>query len=128
MSGMLSRIAQRVPRAAPKPGLKPGSKPDAPESAEQAAAALALARELLHSVEQFVISTPDLDTQRFLQRMRGTAAGLTPQADAPTIHLYRKWVGQALGAFAGLQRKYIADREEEMWRLLDSCANAAATG
>ncbi|HTE18167.1 MAG TPA: hypothetical protein VK689_07275, partial [Armatimonadota bacterium] len=91
-------------------------------------AALALARELLHAVEQFVVRTPDLDTDRFLRRMRGTAAGITPEADAPTLRLYQKWVQGALAAFASLQHRYVAEREEEMWRLLDTCGQAAVVG
>src|SRR5687768_9541055 len=73
MPGLFSRLTQRplrTPRrnAAVNPGVDPGQ--------DQLPAALALAREVLHAVEQFVVSTPDLDTGRFLHRMRGTAAGL----------------------------------------------------
>jgi diguanylate cyclase (GGDEF)-like protein len=125
MSGLFSRLANRLP-----PPTVPARDraPAAPADPQQAAEALALAREILHAVEQFVVSTPDLDTGRFLQRMRGTAAGLVPSADGPTLHLYRRWAENALASFAGLQRRYVAEREEEMWRLLETYGTAAAQG
>jgi hypothetical protein len=95
-----------------------------PESREQAEASLALVRELVHAVEQFVLSTPDLDSSRFLHRMRSTAANLTGDADPATIRLYREWLGNALRAFGGLQQNYIQERETEMWRLLDTYSRA----
>jgi diguanylate cyclase len=75
-------------------------------------------------VEQFVISTPDLDSSRFLNRMRGTAAGLTSQAAAGDIQLYRQWIANSLRAFGRLQQGHITERETEMWRLLDTYSRA----
>lgn len=126
MPGVFSRLAQKVTRSAVPPAPKP-SQAGAADPA-QAAAALALGREVLHALEQFVISTPDLDSGRFLQRVRGTAAGLVPQADPTTLQLYRQWARNALGVFADLQRRYVAEREDEMWRLLDTYLRAAETG
>jgi diguanylate cyclase (GGDEF)-like protein len=125
MPGLLSRLTQRphrTPRPVSNARQAPGHDP------EQLPAALALAREVLHAVEQFVISTPDLDTGRFLHRMRGTAAGLTPQADTATLRLYRDWTKNALGAFAHLQHQYVVDREEELWRLVDAYCAVATVG
>ena len=79
---------------------------------------LALAREVIHSLEQFVLSSPDLDTSRFLQRLRATAAGLVPKVDSTTIELYRQWIQKAIDVFSSLQRRYVAEREDEMWRLI----------
>lgn len=123
MTGLFARLTTRP--ASPGPGPAATVQPSGPE---RAGAALALARELLHSVEQFVISTPDLDTARFLQRVRGTASGLTTRADAPTLVLYREWSRNALTAYATLQRRYVHEREEEMWRLVDTYSRAAALG
>lgn len=123
MTGLIARLKTRT--------APPGAGPPAtvqPSGPERAGVALALARELLHSVEQFVISTPDLDTARFLQRVRGTASGLTTRADAPTLMLYQEWSRKAITAYATLQRRYLHQREEEMWRLLDTYTQAAALG
>jgi len=78
-------------------------------------------------VEQFVISTPDLDSTRFLNRMRGTAAGLTGRVAVDDIRLYQQWIANALRAFGRLQQGHIAERETEMWRLLDTYARAMHT-
>jgi len=124
VQGVINRIGAltQAPRAR---GTQVGAA--APEQS-RAGAALALARELLHSVEQFIISTPDLDTARFLQRMRSTASGLQPGVDAHTLRLYREWVRNALGTFAGLQKRYVREREDEMWRLLKAMSQAAEVG
>jgi diguanylate cyclase (GGDEF)-like protein len=126
MTRVFTRLAQRVSRVPLHPAV-PRQEQLSDETA-QAGAALAFAREVLHAVEQFVISTPDLDTTRFLHRMRGTAAGLTAKSDPATLHLYTSWAGQALGAFAGLQRRYVAEREDEMWRLLDTYVETCSGG
>jgi diguanylate cyclase len=127
MANVISRIAQRVARPAPRPAPVLQA-PAHSENPERLDAALALAREVLHSVEQFVISTPDLDTSRFLHRVRGAAAGLTPQADPATIVLYREWAKQSLGAFGGLQQRYVGEREDEMWRLLNTYVQNSSLG
>lgn len=118
MLGTLAKIVKRVPRRQVRPA------PPIPENRAQAEAALALARELIHAVEQFVISTPDLDSTRFLNRMRNAAAGLTPAVDPKDIQLYREWLKNSLRAFGQLQQSYIIERENEMWRLLDVYARA----
>ena len=120
-----------VPRPSVQPDCPRGAPPVAipavppAEGPERAEAALTLARELLYAVDQFVLSTPDLDTDRFLHRVRGTAAGVVSKADAPTLRLYRDWCRGALAAFAGLQRRYLGERETEMWRLLETYSAAA---
>lgn len=96
--------------------------------AEQREAALALARELLRTVEQFVIATPDLDTQRFLRRLRGTAAGLTTETSADNLRLFQEWARSALAGFGALQRRCVSEREDELWRLLEIFAQAIETG
>jgi len=113
MLGVFSKIAQRKSHGRTRAALSP-------ESQEQAEASLALARELLHAVEQFVISTPDLDSSRFLHRIRGTAAKLTSDVEPGNIQVFRQWIGNALRAFGSLQKSYISEREAEMWRLLDA--------
>jgi len=113
MLGVFSKYTQRKSLRRAPPVLSP-------ESQEQAEASLALARELLHAVEQFVISTPDLDSSRFLHRIRGTAARLTSDAEPGNIQVSRQWLGNALRAFGSLQKSYISEREAEMWRLLDA--------
>lgn len=113
MGGVMGRWMQRPVR------LPAVSQETLEEEAAQKRSTMALARELLHAVEQFVISTPDLDTRRFLNRISNTAAGLSEEADAASIAEYREWAQSALGAFAQLQKRYVSEREEEMWRLLD---------
>lgn len=121
--GVLNKLATR-----PAPGRSSGEDASLASAEERKEAALALARELFHAVEQFVISTPDLDTRRFLQRMRNTSAGVTSGADVPTLALYRQWTHDALGTFAQLQRRCLSEREDEMWRLLNALANAGDHG
>jgi diguanylate cyclase (GGDEF)-like protein len=133
MANLFTRISQGVSRTtshpAPGPvGAPAGSPATGVAAAEQAAAAMGLAREVLHAVEQFVISTPDLDTGRLLHRMRGTAAGLNASTDSATLCLYRDWCKCALEAFGTLQRAYVGEREEEMWRLLDAINGAIEAG
>lgn len=130
MPGVFARIAQKVSRpGSPLPlGYPAGQAPEQSTEAERAQAALALTRELFHSLEQFVISKSDLDTTRFLQRVRGTAAALSHDADPGTLQLFKEWAGNALPAFGKIQRKYVAEREDEMWRLLDTYIRVVNTG
>lgn len=79
---------------------------------------MALARELLRSIEHFVLSTPDLDVPAFLHRIRSTAAQITPEADPADLEEHRRWVADSLSAFGQLQRRYLSEREDELWRLL----------
>ncbi len=116
MDTLLSRWTDR--------GSASGQAADA-SAAPQEDAVLALAREVLHSLEQFIISSPDLDTRRFLQRVRDTAAGLTPGADPGAIQLSRNWAGTSLQIFAELQRRCVSERETEMWRLLRAFSESA---
>lgn len=125
VQGVLHKIQQRVSHSR---GTMPEATPDGASPAEKRDASLALARELFHSVEQFVISTPDLDTSRFLKRMRATTAAITSNAQPDDLRLYREWVRKALGTFAALQRRCVAEREEEMWRLLDALSSASEAG
>ncbi len=122
MLGLLSKLQGRGSQ--PTPATAPGA---TGSDSDQVTAALSLAREVLYAIEQFIVSTPDLDNRRFLERLRGTAAGLKPGVDAPTIHLYREWATNALSVFAGVQRRCLTGREEEMWRLLHSYSQVSAT-
>lgn len=81
-------------------------------------AALELARELLRGVEHFVLSTPDLDAPGFLDRLRRTAAHLAPDAEPTELEGHRRWAADSLSAFGQLQRRYLSEREDELWRLL----------
>ena len=100
------------------PNTGPGSEESAVTS-EQAAAALELAQELLRGVEHFVLSTPDLDTPGFLDRLRRTAAGLRPGVGSESLDGQRRWAAESLSAFGQLQRRYLSERESELWRLLN---------
>jgi diguanylate cyclase (GGDEF)-like protein len=91
----------------------PGSLPDRRHSA-----ALALAQEVLRGLEHFVISTPDLDTPGFLRRLRGVGSRLLPGVPATEVEQHRQWASEALPAFGQLQRRYLSEREDELWRLL----------
>jgi diguanylate cyclase (GGDEF)-like protein len=84
----------------------------------QVLAALELAQELLRGVEHFVLSTPDLDTPSFLDHLRRTAAQLTPATQSPELECHRQWAAESLSAFGQLQRRYLSEREDELWRLL----------
>ena len=77
-----------------------------------------LAQELFRGIEHFVLSTPDLDTPNFLERLRRTGAALTNGAEPPDLDTYRKWAADSLSAFGQLQRRYLSEREAELWRLL----------
>jgi diguanylate cyclase len=110
------------------PGIIPAKTADTPAQPRGVESALALARELMYAIEQYILPTPDLDTDRFLNRLRGTAANVVGNVDAPTLELYRQWSKGALQAFAGLQTRYIIERETEMWRLLCTYADAIHLG
>lgn len=86
---------------------------------DQSAAALDLARELLRGTEHFVLSTPDLDTPGFLDRLRRVAARLTGTAEMDELEAHRHWASESLSAFGQLQRRYLSEREDELWRLLN---------
>lgn len=85
----------------------------------QAAAALELAQELVRGIEHFVLSTPDLDTPGFLNRLRRIAAQITPGAMPDDLNAHRQWAIDSLSAFGQLQRRYLSEREDELWRLLN---------
>lgn len=97
-----------------QPGGKKGSLTAAPYGL-----ALELAQELLRGVEQFVLSTPDLDTPGFLDRLRRIAASLTPSILMSDLEGHKKWVMDSMSAFGQLQRRYLSEREDELWRLLN---------
>jgi diguanylate cyclase (GGDEF)-like protein len=98
------------------PAGAPERRPAAPPP--QAMAALDLARELLRGAEHFVLSTPDLDTPGFLDRLRRVAARLTGTAEPGELEGHRQWAAESLSAFGQLQRRYLSEREDELWRLL----------
>src|SRR5437764_834127 len=77
-----------------------------------------LARDLTRGIEHFVLSTPDLDTPGFLNRLRRNAARLTATVDAGDVAEQRKWINQSLPIFGQLQRRYLAEREDELWRVI----------
>lgn len=101
----------------PAPPAARGQRSSGPT--EQAMGALDLARELLRGIEHFVLSTPDLDAPGFLAHLRRTAAQLTPAADTIELETHRQWAAESLSAFGQLQRRYLSEREDEMWRLLN---------
>jgi len=108
---------------APAPANTPstvngGSRPVL-QTSDQAGAAMDLAQELLRGVEHFVLSTPDLDTPGFLERLRRTAAALRPGIDTDELDGQRRWAAESLSAFGQLQRRYLSERESELWRLLN---------
>lgn len=110
------------PEESDKRGSLPQSLPaggDSPVTSEQANAALELAQELLRGVEHFVLSTPDLDTPGFLDRLRRTASGLRPGVAQDSLETQRRWAAESLSAFGQLQRRYLSERESELWRLLN---------
>lgn len=82
-------------------------------------AALDLAQELLRGLEHFVLSTPDLDAPGFMERLRKTAAQITPATETELLELHRQWAADSLSAFGQLQRRYLTEREDELWRLLE---------
>lgn len=84
----------------------------------QAAAALELSQTILRGVEHFVISTPDLDTPGFLDRLRRVGADLDGMAEPEAIRSHSEWAAESLAAFGQLQRRYLSEREEELWRLM----------
>ncbi|MFN3648690.1 MAG: diguanylate cyclase domain-containing protein [Armatimonadota bacterium] len=130
MANPLSKLTQRLTNSPAMP-FPAGARPGVPAHVEdpaQAEQALALSRELLHAAEQFVIPATDLDSSRFLNRLRATAAGIHQKAEAPTLQLFQQWAQGALAAFGALQRRYIREREDELWRLADIHAQAAARG
>jgi diguanylate cyclase (GGDEF)-like protein len=95
-----------------------GATPGAPSVSPLTTAALELAQELLRGVEHFVLSTPDLDAPRFLERIRRMAAELTPVAKPEEVERQRRWAVESLSVFGQLQRRYLTEREDELWRLL----------
>lgn len=125
----LGRKQAQEPSAAPvapafAPPLRPpGTAGPSGASADGAApqqtrAALELAQELLRGLEHFVLSTPDLDAPNFLDRLRRIAAQLTMAAQAADLEGHRQWAADSLSAFGQLQRRYLSEREDELWRLL----------
>ncbi len=92
--------------------LSAGSRDSAP------LAALDLARELLKGVENFVISTPDLDAPSFMRRLRRVTERVQASSEAEELDLHREWTADSLVEFGQLQRRYLSEREDELWRLL----------
>lgn len=82
------------------------------------AAALELAQELILGIEHFVLSTPDLDTPGFLGRLRRIAGQISGSSQPEELHAHREWAVQSLTDFGQLQRRYLSEREDELWRLL----------
>ncbi|MFN3651793.1 MAG: GGDEF domain-containing protein [Armatimonadota bacterium] len=103
----------------PSNAARPAAAPVAPAVAtSQTLTALELARELFRGVEHFILSTPDLDTPSFLNRLRRMSAQLTGSASPDDLEAQRQWVAESLAAFGQLQRRYLAEREDELWRVL----------
>jgi diguanylate cyclase len=92
--------------------VRPGPAP--PQSGE----ALELAQELLRGMEHFILSTPDLDVPGFMDRLRRISARLTPAVEPQELAAHRAWASESLAAFGQLQRRYLSEREDELWRLL----------
>lgn len=105
--------------------LEQNGSPDRPAAPEAGGvsgahvAALDLARELLRGLEHFVLSTPDLDAPGFLNRLRRTSSQLLPHVQPEELEAQRQWASESLSAFGQLQRRYLSEREDELWRLLE---------
>lgn len=74
--------------------------------------------ELVRGLEQFVVPTPDLDTPGFLNRLRKVEADVAGGAADEVVDQHRKWAERSLAAYGQIQRQYLAEREDELWRLL----------
>ncbi|MCC2670185.1 MAG: hypothetical protein K0Q72_2656 [Armatimonadetes bacterium] len=117
--GIKSAPDATVEQAKAAPPVAAGNAAPPLITSDQAVAALDLAQELLRGVEHFVLSTPDLDTPGFLERLRRTAAGLRAGVDTESLEGQRRWAAESLSAFGQLQRRYLSERESELWRLLN---------
>jgi diguanylate cyclase (GGDEF)-like protein len=116
---LLRHFGRKQPEESSSGAASPGARsPQGGSASPQALAALELARELLRGIEHFVLSTPDLDAPGFMDRLRRTAAQLTGMAQPPELEGHRVWAADALSAFGQLQRRYLSEREDELWRLL----------
>lgn len=82
-----------------------------------------LASELLSQCEIFVCAGADLDTGGFVRRLRDTAARV--RQGGGFVKIARDWARAALPAYGRLQRRAVAERENEMRRLLSAYALAA---
>jgi len=108
-----------APRPAPSVAASNGIARGAAEGeVQQAGAALELAQVLLRGVEHFVLSTPDLDVPGFMDRLRRIAARLTPNITSDELQGHQRWAADSLCTFGQLQRRYLSEREDELWRLL----------
>jgi diguanylate cyclase (GGDEF)-like protein len=85
----------------------------------QGAAALDLAQEILRGLEHFVLASPDLDTPGFLQRLRRAGQRLTPHVEEGELELQRHWASGPVCEFGQQQRRYLTEREDELWKLLE---------
>ncbi len=121
MSGRLAwgfnRKREEAAPAEPPPSPPPVQEPPG-AATPQARAALELSQELLRGMEYFILSTPDLDIPGFMERLRRTAARLTPGVASEEVEVHRIWAAESLPAFGQLQRRYLSEREDELWRLL----------
>ncbi|MGV3722584.1 MAG: GGDEF domain-containing protein [Actinomycetota bacterium] len=108
-----------APTPTPAPVEVSGGPRPTVQNSDQALAAMELSQELLRGVEHFVLSTPALDTPGFLERLRRTAAKLCPGINTEELEGQRRWAAESLSAFGQLQRRYLSERESELWRLLN---------
>ncbi len=81
-------------------------------------AAVEFTQELLKGLEHFVLSTPDLDAAQCLERIRGVRTSLESPDDLSELEAHRTWAARGLSEYGQMQRRYISERESELWRLL----------
>ncbi len=116
MASLFSRLNRKP--SEPAPPASPAAPPAGPTAAPLTLVSLELARDLLRNIEHFVFSSPDLDVLAFLERLRRTAANLTPEVPPGELENYSGWVSNSVTAFGQAQRRYLAEREDELWKLL----------
>jgi diguanylate cyclase (GGDEF)-like protein len=73
---------------------------------------------VLRGTENFVLSTPDLDAPGFLRELRSVCIRIRPGAGAVELEAHRQWAAETLAGFGQEQRRYLSEREDELWRIL----------
>jgi GGDEF domain-containing protein len=65
-----------------------------------------------------VLSTPDLDAPSFVDRLKRNAGRMNAEVGIRDLDEVQVWVSDTVSAFGQLQRRYLSEREEELWRLV----------
>lgn len=97
------------------------------EPADDTTALRTLVSEILRGLEHFVVPTPDLDTPGFLNRLRTIAGQIQENPEDEEIARQAQWAGKSIPTYGQVQRRYLADREDELWRLLGLYQEQLAT-